>query len=82
MPGRFTPPGKRPGAATFTPPKISGTGQSYGPPVPGSEAAKQQIVTDSVTATWWTFVTALGVSAPAHLTRMQRATSALRRYGG
>ena len=82
MPGRFTPPGKTSSGGGKHPPKISGTGQSYGPPVPGSEAAKRQLVTDEVTATWQTFVTSLGQSAPAGLGRIQRASLALRRYGG
>lgn len=64
------------------PPKISGTGQSYGPSYAELQAGKAKLVADEVTATWRTLMAALGQSAPAHLNRMQRATQAIRRYGG
>lgn len=82
MPGPPSPGTAKVLAGQVHPQKISGTGESYGPPAPGSDAAKRQLVTDEVTATWRTFATALGQSAPHGLGRIQRASSALRRYGG
>ena len=64
------------------PPKISGTGQSYGPSDPRLVQEKSSPGTDSIPNVWRTFITALGQTAPAHVNRTRRAITHLRHYGG